>query len=88
MEKLLFLELNHRLTPLKKCQFFYFLNFLFLWPKKAFFRSRISENTFSWAILPKKEKLEKWPFLDQRHGLTPLEKMSIFRLFELVVFIA
>ena len=38
--------------------------------------------------MPKKKKLEKWPFLDQKHGLTRLEKMSIFRLFELHVFIA
>ena len=37
--------------------------------------------------MPKK-KLEKWTFSDQKHGLTPLEKMSIFRLFELFVFIA
>ena len=40
----------------------------------AFFRSRISEKTFSWRILPKKKKLEKWLFLDQNHGLTPLQK--------------
>ena len=31
-----------------------------------------------WAILPKKKKLEKWPFLDQNHGLTPLEKCQFF----------
>ena len=33
-----------------------------------------------------KKQLEKWPFLDQSFGLTPLEKKSIFRLFELHVF--
>ena len=37
-----FLDQNHGLTPLEKCQFFDFLNFLFLLPRKAFFRSRIS----------------------------------------------
>ena len=52
------------------------------------FRSRISQKTFSWPILPKKKKLEKWPFLDQNHGLTPFEKMSIFGLFGLLFFIA
>ena len=26
----------------------------------------------------KKKKLEKWPFLDQNHGLTPLEKCQFF----------
>ena len=52
--------------PLEKCQFFYFLNFLFLQLRKAFFRPRISR------------KLEKWPFLDQNHGLAPLEKCQFF----------
>ena len=33
---------------------------------------------FSWPILPKKKKLENWPFLDQNHGLTPLEKCQFF----------
>ena len=33
---------NLGLTPLEKCQFFDFFNFLFLLPRKAFFRSRIS----------------------------------------------
>ena len=37
-----FLDKNHRLTPLKKCQFFYFLNFLFLNPKNSSFCSKIS----------------------------------------------
>ena len=41
-EKWPFLDQNHGLTPLEKCQFFDFLNFLFLQLRKAFFRSRIS----------------------------------------------
>ena len=68
MEKRLFLEQNHLLTFLEKFQFFDFLNLLFLYPRKVFFRSRISEDIFSWPILPKK-KMEKWPFLDQNHGM-------------------
>ena len=32
------------------------------------------KNDF-WAKKKKKvQKVEKWPFLDQNHGLTPLEK--------------
>ena len=42
LEKWPFLDQSHGLTPLEKWQFFDFLNFLFFWPKKAFFRSRIS----------------------------------------------
>ena len=34
--------------------------------------------TFPWTIFPKINKLEKWPFLDQNHGLTPLEKCQFF----------
>ena len=42
LEKWPFLDQNHGLTRLEKCQFFDFLNFLFLQPRKVFFRSRIS----------------------------------------------
>ena len=30
------------------------------------------------SILPKKKKLEKWPFLDPNHGFTPLETCQFF----------
>ena len=65
-------------NPLVKCQFFDFLNFLLLKPRKEFFRSTISYSIFSWSISPKRKKLEKWPFLDQNHGLTPLRKYQFF----------
>ena len=78
LEKWPFLEQNHDLTPLEKCQFFDFLNFLFLQLRKALFPSRMKKNTLSSLILPKKKKLEKWPFLDQNHALTPLEKCQFF----------
>ena len=35
-----------------------------------------------------KKKLQKWPCLDQNHGLTHFGKLSIFRLFGPFVFIA
>ena len=37
-----FLDQNHGLTPLEKCQFFDFLNFFFSQPRMAFFRFRMS----------------------------------------------
>ena len=77
LEKWPFLDQNHGITPLQNCTFFKFLNFLFLQPRKAFFRSRISRKTFSQLIFPKK-KLKKWPFSDQNNGLTPLEKCQLF----------
>ena len=42
LENWSFFDQNQGLTPLEKCQFFDFLNFLFLQLRKAFFRSRIS----------------------------------------------
>ena len=42
LEKWPFSDQNHGLTPLGKYQFLDFLNFLFLQPRKAYFRSRIS----------------------------------------------
>ena len=42
LKKRPFLDQNHWVTPLEKWQFFDFLNFLFLQPRKPFFRSRIS----------------------------------------------
>ena len=78
LEKWSFLDQKHGLTPLKKCQFFDFFNFLILQPRKACFCSTILQKTFSWPLLPKKNKLEKWPFLNQKHGLTPLKKCQFF----------
>ena len=72
-------EQNHGLTPLKKCQFLDFFNFLFLLPRKALFRSRISKNVFLAHIAQKKD-MEKWPIFEQNHGLTPLEKCQFFDL--------
>ena len=65
-------------TPLEKCQFLDFLNFLVLDPRKACFHSKISYKKISWPILPQKEKVEKWAFLDQNDGLTPSEKCQFF----------
>ena len=42
LEKWPYFHQNHGLTLLKKCQFFEFLNFLFLLPIKALFRYRVS----------------------------------------------
>ena len=42
IEKWPIFDQNHELTPLEKWQFFDFLNFLFLQPKKTFFRFILS----------------------------------------------
>ena len=72
-----FLDTNHGLTPLENWPFFDFLNFLFLQPREAMLRSRISEKTFSWPILRKK-KVGKIAIFGHRPRVNPLEKMAIF----------
>ena len=42
LEKWPFFDQNHGLSPLEKCQFINFLDFMFLQGRKVFFRSRIS----------------------------------------------
>ena len=78
LEKWPFLDQNHGLTLLEKCQFFDFFNFLFLQPRKVFFHSRILQNTFSQSILRKKKELGKMVILDQNHGLTHLKKSQFY----------
>ena len=68
-----FLHESHMLTPLEKCQFFDFLNFLFLYLRKAFFRSRISLKTISWPILCKK-KFRKMAIFGPKQWVKPLKK--------------
>ena len=64
----------------QKSQVFDFFNLLFLYPRKPVFCFKIPENRFFWPRLPK-NKMEKWPILDQNHGLTPLKKSQFFYFF-------
>ena len=78
LEKWPFFEQNHGLTPLEKCQFFDFLNFLFLQPRMAFFRSRISQNTFSWTKSPKKKSWKNGHFRSKTMGLPLWKNLKFF----------
>ena len=78
LKKWPFLDQNHGLTSLEKYQFFHFLIFLLLQPRKAFFFVlEDRKRHFPGPFFLKKE-LEKWPFLYQNHGLAPLEKSHFF----------
>ena len=55
--------------------------------ERRFFCFRISQNTFSWPTLEKKEVVKKAIFV-QKPWITPFRKMPILRLFELLIFIA
>ena len=61
--------------------------FVFIGYKGIFSIYNIAKDIFL-AYIAQKKKLQKGPFLDQNHGLTPLEKCQFSDLFELVVFIA
>ena len=85
MEKWPFFDQNHGLTPLEKAQFFDFLNVLFLQPRKTVFRSKISLNTCSWLILPKK-KVRKMAIFGPKPWVNSFGNIYFFLLFDLVVF--
>ena len=69
-------------NPLEKISIFLLFELLFLQSRKAFFLFRISLKIFSLPKLLKKKKLEKWPFFDKNHGLTPLEKCQVLGFFD------
>ena len=79
LEKWLFLDQNHRLTPLKKKAIFRVFGLLvFIAQKGVFSFQNIIKDIFLAYIRLQKKNLEKWPFLDQNHGLTRLEKCQFF----------
>ena len=76
---------THGLTPLKKCQFLDFINFLFLLSTKVFSLSRIWSNTFSRHFLAEIKIWKNCQFFDQNHGpVTPLEKYQFFGFINLL----
>ena len=77
LEKWPFLDQNHGLTPLEICQFFDFLNFFFYSLERPLFVLEYRKRHFPGPYCLKK-KLERWPFLDQNHGLTPFKKCQCF----------
>ena len=87
LSKMAIFEPKPLVTFLEKSQFFDFFNFLSLKPRKAFFRSRLSSKTFFWPVLRKKNG-GKMDIFGLKQWVNPFGKMSMFRLFELLFFIA
>ena len=83
LEKWPFLDQYYGLTHFEKYKFFDFLKFLFLQPKRRFFVLQYRKRHFP-GLYCLKKKLEKWPFLDQNDGLTPLKKCHIFGFLNVV----
>ena len=74
-------------NPFGKCQFFDILNFLFLYPRKAFFVLEYHKRHFP-GLYYLKKKVRKMAIFVLKPWVNPFGKMSIFRLFEVLVFIA
>ena len=78
-----------RVNPFGKISIFPFMELVFFYSlERRFFVLEYRKTHFHGLYWLKKKKLEKWPFLDQKHRLTPLEKFQFFDLFKLFVFIA
>ena len=90
-------------NPFGKMSIFRILEPLVFIAYKGAFSFQIILKVIFLTYSAEKKMLEKWPYLDQNHGLTPLEKLqffdilnflflqprkAFFRLFELQVFIA
>ena len=72
-----FLNQNQGLTPWKNDKFSIFKTFCFYPLERHFFVLQYRKRHFP-GLYCLKKKLEKWPFLDQNHGLTPLKKCQFF----------
>ena len=73
MGKWPFLDQSHGLTSLKNVNFSSFWTSSFYSLEKRFFVLEYHKGHFP-SLYWVKKKVEKWPFLDQNHGLTFLEK--------------
>ena len=80
MEKWPFLDQNHGLSPFEKCQFFDFLNFLFLQPRKAFSALEYRQRHFP-GLYCLKKKGGKMAIFGPKPWVNPFGKMSSLRRF-------
>ena len=69
---------------LEKCQFLEFWSSCFYSLERRFFVLEYRKTHFNGLYCLKKRRLKKCPFLDQNHGLTPLEICQLFDLFYLL----
>ena len=80
-----FLDRNHGLTPLEKCQFFAFRTSCFYSLEKPFFVLEYRKTHFR-GLYCLKKKVGKMTNFGPKLWVNPFGKMSVFPLFELFVF--
>ena len=74
LEKWLFFDQNHG----KMSIFLLYELLVFIALKGVFLVLECIIKDIFLAYIALKKKLKKWPFLDENHGLTPLEKSQFF----------
>ena len=87
LKKWFFLDQNHGLTPLEKCQFSVFWTFCFSSVERNFFVLEYRKRHFP-GLNCLKRKVGKMAIFGPKSWVNLLGIMSIFRLFLLRVFIA
>ena len=68
-------------NPFGKKSIFPLFQLLVFIAQKGVFSFQNIGKTFAWPLLPENANREKWPFFDQNHGLTPLQKCQFFDFF-------
>ena len=86
-EKWPFLDQNHGITTLEKCDFFDFLIFFFLQPRKTFIVVQYRKRHLP-GLYCLKKKVGKTAIFGPKPWVNHFRKLSIFKLFKLLVFIA
>ena len=87
-EKWPFLDRNHVLTPMVKCQFFHFFElYVFRAQKGVFFVLEYHKRHFP-GLYCLKKKAGKMAIFGPKPWVNPFGKLSIFGLFGILVFIA
>ena len=87
MKKRQLSDKNLGLSPLQKCQFCIFFLNPCLYCLEGLFSNENVTKYFFWVCFALNETLTKFQLFDQKHGLTPLEKMPILWVFETDVFV-
>ena len=64
-------------NPFGKISIYRLFELFFYSRERRFFVLEYRKRHFPGLYCRKKKKMEKWPFLDQNHGLTPLEKSQL-----------
>ena len=84
LKKWPYFDQNHGLTPFKKLSIFRLLKLFVCIAQKGAFSFQIIGKVIFLTNIALQKRLEKWPYLEQNHGLTPLENLQFFDILNLL----